>query len=110
MMTGTSIQALASRAADAAATLKLIANEQRLLLLCRLSQCESPVSELVELTGLSQSAVSQHLARLREGGMVRTRREATTIFYRVADQGVHDLIGMLCDRFGGPRPAPERLT
>jgi DNA-binding transcriptional ArsR family regulator len=105
MMTGTGIAGLASRAADAAATLKLIANEQRLLLLCRLSQGESAVSELVELTGLSQSAVSQHLARLREGGMVRTRREATTVFYRVADQGVHDLIGMLCDRFGGALPA-----
>jgi DNA-binding transcriptional ArsR family regulator len=100
-MNGNSIEALASRAADAAATLKLIANEQRLLLLCRLSQGESAVSELVELTGLSQSAVSQHLARLREGGMVKTRREATTIFYRVADQDVHDLIGMLCERFGG---------
>ena len=106
-MTETSIAVLASRAADAATTLKLIANEQRLLLLCRLSQGESPVSELVELTGLSQSAVSQHLARLREGGMVRTRRESTTIFYRVADQGVHDLIGMLCDRFGGARPASD---
>jgi DNA-binding transcriptional ArsR family regulator len=101
MMTGASIETLASRAADAAATLKVIANEQRLLLLCRLSQGECPVSELVDLTGLSQSAVSQHLARLREGGMVRTRREATTIYYRVADQGVHDLMGMLCDRFGG---------
>lgn len=101
MMTGTSIELLASRAADAAATLKLIANEQRLLLLCRLSQGECPVSELVDLTGLSQSAVSQHLGRLREGGMVRTRREATTIYYRVADQAVHDLIGMLCERFGG---------
>jgi DNA-binding transcriptional ArsR family regulator len=105
MMTGSSVEMLASRAADAAATLKLIANEQRLLLLCRLSQGECPVSELVDMTGLSQSAVSQHLARLREGGMVRTRREATTIFYRVADAGVHDLIGMLCDRFGGARPA-----
>lgn len=101
MMTGTSIDVLASRAADAAATLKLIANEQRLLLLCRLSQGECPVSELVDLTGLSQSAVSQHLGRLRQGGMVRTRREATTIYYRVADQAVHDLIGMLCERFGG---------
>ena len=101
MMSETSIAALAGRAADAAATLKLIANEQRLLLLCRLTQGECPVSELVALTGLSQSAVSQHLARLREGGMVRTRREATTIFYRVADQAVHDLIGMLCERFGG---------
>jgi len=110
MMSGTSIQALASRAADAAATLKLIANEQRLLLLCRLSEGECPVSELVELTGLSQSAVSQHLARLREGGMVRTRREATTIYYRVADQGVHDLIGMLCERFGSARPEAAGLA
>ncbi len=100
-MTGTSIEVLASRAADAAATLKVIANEQRLLLLCRLSQGECPVSELVQLTGLSQSAVSQHLGRLRQGGMVRTRREATTIYYSIADQAVHNLIGMLCERFGG---------
>jgi len=104
MMAGTSVEQLASRAAEAAETLKLIANQQRLLLLCRLSQGEAPVTELVELTGVSQSAVSQHLARLREGGMVRTRRDGTTIFYRVADQGVHDLIAMLCDRFGGARP------
>jgi ArsR family transcriptional regulator, virulence genes transcriptional regulator len=101
MIPGTSVEMLASRAADAAATLKLIANEQRLLLLCRLSQGECPVSELVDLSGLSQSAVSQHLGRLRQGGMVRTRREATTIYYRIADQHVHDLIGMLCERFGG---------
>lgn len=105
MIAQTRVAALAGRAADAAATLKLIANEQRLLLLCRLAQGECPVSALVELTGLSQSAVSQHLARLRDGGMVLTRREATTIYYRVADQGVHDLIEMLCERFGGPRPA-----
>jgi DNA-binding transcriptional ArsR family regulator len=106
MMTEAGMDALASRAAEAATTLKLIANEQRLLLLCRLSQGECPVSELVEMTGLSQSAVSQHLGRLREGGMVLTRRDATTIFYRVADQAVHDLMGMLCDRFGGSRPTP----
>ncbi len=104
MITETSVAVLASRAADAAATLKLIANEQRLLLLCRLSQGECPVNELVDLTGLSQSAVSQHLARLRDGGLVRTRREATTIHYRVADQAVHDLIGILCERFGNPSP------
>jgi DNA-binding transcriptional ArsR family regulator len=105
MIAATSIELLASRAAEAANTLKLIANQQRLLLLCRLSQGECAVSTLVEMTGLSQSAVSQHLARLREGGMVRTRREATTIYYRVADQGVHDLMDMLCDRFGGAQPA-----
>jgi DNA-binding transcriptional ArsR family regulator len=106
MRTGTSIEVLASRAAEAAATLKLIANEQRLLLLCRLSGGECPVGELVDMTGLSQSAVSQHLAKLRQGGMVRTRRDATTIYYRVADQGVHDLMDMLCDRFGGGAAMP----
>ena len=105
MMTDNGYAMLAGRAADAAATLKLIANEQRLLLLCRLSQGECPVTELVTLTGLSQSAVSQHLARLRDGGMVRTRRDGTTIYYRVADDEVQNLIGMLCDRFGGARSA-----
>ena len=48
-----------------------------------------------------QSSMIAYRDGLRQGGMVRTRREATTIYYRVADQGVHDLIGMLCDRFGG---------
>lgn len=110
MMADADIAALASRAADAAETLKLVANEQRLLLLCRLVQSECSVGELIALTGLSQSAVSQHLARLRAGGMVRTRREGTTIHYRVADRDVHDLIGMLCERFGGPRPTSRSMT
>ena len=79
MMRQAGITALASRAADAAVTLKLIANEQRLLLLCRLSHGTCPVSELVDLTRLSQSAVSRHLARLRDGGMVRARAEAKAI-------------------------------
>jgi DNA-binding transcriptional ArsR family regulator len=103
------VAALAQRAAEAAATLKLMANEQRLLLLCRLSQGEAAVSELVALTGLTQSAVSQHLARLRAGSMVQTRRVATTIYYRVGDQAVHELLGMLCERFRGLQPA-ERTT
>lgn len=91
---------LMEHAAEAAETLKLLANEQRLLLLCRMSQGEASVGELVDLTELSQSSVSQHLARLREGDMVATRREGTTIYYRLADDNIHALIDMLCDRFG----------
>lgn len=95
------VAALAARASVATATLKLLANEQRLLLLCRLSAGEAPVGELVDHLGQSQSSVSQHLARLREGGLVATRREGTVIHYRLADAGVSQLIDALCDRFGG---------
>lgn len=102
MMADTPAAALAACAEDAASVLKLLANAQRLIVLCRLSEGEASVNTLVELTGQAQSSISQHLAKLREGGMVATRREGTTIFYRLADEGVHALIDMLCDRFGGP--------
>jgi DNA-binding transcriptional ArsR family regulator len=93
---------LAEHAAHAANVLKLLANEQRLLILCRLTQGEFAVGQMVELCGQSQSSVSQHLGRLREGGLVKTRREGTTIYYSLADEGVRKLIDMLCDRFGPP--------
>lgn len=97
---------LAAHAAEAAGVLKLLANEQRLLLLCRLAQGELSVGQLVELCDQSQSSVSQHLARLREGGLVRTQRDGTTIHYSLADESVRQLIDMLCERFGpsGRRP------
>ena len=91
---------LAQHAAHVASVLKLLANEQRLLILCRLTQGEFAVGQMVELCGQSQSSVSQHLGRLREGGLVKTRRDGTTIYYSLADDGVRKLIDMLCDRFG----------
>jgi len=94
------VEALVARAAHAATTLKLLANEQRLLLLCRISQGEVSVNDLVNHLGNSQSSVSQHLARLRDGGLVATRRDGTAIYYRVADASVYQLIDMLCARFG----------
>ncbi|OYX63309.1 MAG: transcriptional regulator [Sphingomonadales bacterium 32-64-17] len=90
---------LAQHAAHAASVLKLLANEQRLLILCRLTQGELAVGQLVELCKQSQSSVSQHLGRLRDGGLVKTRRDGTTIYYSLADDGVRTLIDMLCDRF-----------
>ena len=80
------ISGLEANADEAAEFLKLLANEHRLLILCQLvSNREMTVNDLVEAVGLSQSALSQHLGRLREDGLVAFRREAQTPHYRLAD-------------------------
>lgn len=87
-------------AAEAAAMLRLLANERRLVLLCTLIvEGEAHVGRLAERVGLSQPAVSQHLAKLREDGLVTTRRSGTTIFYRIADPRVARVIETLKDIF-----------
>lgn len=86
----------ALEASKAAAVLRLLANEARLLVLCHLSEAsELSAGELTRRVGLSQSALSQHLARLREDGLVATRKEAQTVFYRVADPKVHRVLALL---------------
>ena len=99
-MTNEASEILCERATEVAAFLKLVANEQRLLLLCRLREGEASVGELVGLCNLSQSSVSQHLARMRDGGLVQTRRETTTIYYSIANQRVLALMQFLCENFG----------
>ena len=71
-------------AGDAAQLLKVLANEKRLMILCLLVDSERPVNELNALLDLSQSALSQHLAVLRDDGLVQTRREAQSIVYSIA--------------------------
>lgn len=90
---------LCDRASEVAGLLKLVANEQRLLLLCRLREGEASVGELVELSALSQSSVSQHLGKMRAGGILQTRREAQTIFYRLVDPHVVALMEFMCERY-----------
>ena len=91
---------LQARAAEAAALLRLLANENRLLLLCHLAgRGELPVGELTAAIGVSQSAVSQHLAMLREAGLVATRREAQSIHYRLADPRAAHLLQVLRDLY-----------
>jgi DNA-binding transcriptional ArsR family regulator len=81
---------------QAAALLRLLANERRLLLLCYLmSEGEVTVGRLAGHVGLSQPALSQHLQRLRDDGLVATRREGTTIHYRIADDRVARLLATL---------------
>ena len=74
---------LQARAREAGALLKAMGNERRLLILCHLAEGEKSVGELEEMIDLSQSALSQHLARLRREGLVQTRRKAQTIFYSI---------------------------
>ncbi len=94
-------ESLEARAVEAARLLKLLANEQRLTVLCRLSAGEMSVTELGHHVNLSQSALSQHLAKLRAEGLVATRRDAQTIYYRLEDPIAERLVGVLCDLYGG---------
>lgn len=75
----------AARAGEAAELLRALGNEARLMVLCQLAEGEHAVGALQEGSGLSQSALSQHLAKLRQAGLVATRREGQAIFYRLAD-------------------------
>ena len=92
---------LESRAGEAAELLKLLANDQRLIILCRLSDEELSVSELGEYVNLAQSALSQHLAKLAAQGLVATRREGQNIYYRLANPTAQKLVGALCELYGG---------
>ena len=90
------IAELERKAADAAGFLKLLANENRLLILCRLALVpEMSVTDLAEAVELSQSALSQHLAKMREDGLLATRRAAQTVFYRIADHNAARLLALL---------------
>ena len=88
-------KALQEKAGQASRLLKSLANERRLLIMCHLSQGEKSVGELEPLIGLSQSALSQHLARLRRDHLVKTRRDAQTIFYSISSQEAQSVLGTL---------------
>jgi ArsR family transcriptional regulator len=87
-----SIAEMTERSAEAEAFLKQLANAKRLMILCVLSEGELSVRELNERVPLSQSALSQHLGKLREANFVATRRESQTIIYRLADPRVEKII------------------
>jgi DNA-binding transcriptional ArsR family regulator len=102
------MQDLATRSAEAEELLKALANSHRLMILCELREGERSVTALEEVVPLSQSALSQHLAKLREGGFVSTRREAQTIYYSLADERVVRLIEVLHELFCAPAKSQTR--
>lgn len=105
------VAALEVRAGEAAALLKALSNEHRLMILCRLMAAgELCVGALVEAVGLSQSALSQHLARLREEGLVAYRRESQTLFYRVADARAARVVALLLQLYCPDLPRGGSLS
>ncbi len=89
-------RALERQAAQVAGLLGALANERRLMILCRLVEWgEANVGALADAIGLSQSALSQHLARMRQEGLVAFRRDGQTLWYRIADPRVEELFATL---------------
>ena len=89
---------LEANAGEAARLMLLLANRNRLLILCELlARREASVGTLVKAIGLSQSAISQHLARLREDALVAYRRESQTLLYRVDDPNAIHILAALKD-------------
>ena len=86
----------------AATLLRLLGNEKRLMLLCQLADGELSVRDIQSRVGLSQSALSQHLALLRAEGVVGTRRESQTIYYRIVDHAAMRIIETLAELFCPP--------
>jgi ArsR family transcriptional regulator len=89
-------RAIEKAALELAGVLRAIANERRLLILCKLVEWgEANVTSLADAIGLSQSALSQHLAKMREEGLVTYRRDSQTLWYRIADPRIEDLFATL---------------
>lgn len=93
--------AMLERAGDAATFLKALANDQRLAILCTLLDGPQSVGQINERVELSQSALSQHLAVLRENKLVSTEKEAQTVYYSISDQRAKRLLALLHECFCG---------
>lgn len=86
---------------QASRAMKAMSHPLRLKILCVLGDREVSVQDIVENVGTSQSNISQHLAILRDKGVLRTRKEANRVYYRIADKRTLQLIGMMRDVFCG---------
>lgn len=92
-------EVMIERAAEAAAFMKALAHEGRMMILCHLSAGEKTVTELENLLGQRQAAVSQQLARLRAEGLVSCRRDGKARLYSVADPRAAELVGLMYKLF-----------
>jgi ArsR family transcriptional regulator len=97
------IEKFAAKAQQAAQLLRALSHEARLMVLCQLTKGEESAGALQAASGLSQSALSQHLAKLRAEGLVGTRRAAQTIYYRIADPNAAKILETLAQIFCPPR-------
>jgi ArsR family transcriptional regulator, virulence genes transcriptional regulator len=89
MLKNITLENFATNAAQAAGLMKAMGNEKRLMILCKLVECgEMSVIPMAKAVGLSQSAVSQHLARMRKESLIDFRRDGATIHYFIADKKI----------------------
>jgi ArsR family transcriptional regulator, virulence genes transcriptional regulator len=86
---------LEQHAAQAASMLKQLANPVRLLILCQLIEGEKSVGEMIQSIDISQSALSQHLAKMRVAGLVEAEKRGQMVFYRIVDMRAHALLSTL---------------
>ena len=107
-MTRVSPKRMHRAAGTASRLMAALANDSRLMILCQLTEGEKTVGQLTGLIGLSQSALSQHLARLRTDKLVRTRRQAQTIWYSLHGDAAKRVIDLLFDMFCAPRARPSK--
>ena len=100
---------LADKAQEASHMMKLLSNERRLLLLCHLADAgEMSVGALADSVGLSQSAASQHLALMREDGLITFRRDGQSLHYKIAHLKVAPFLSMLKTVFCNPPASPGK--
>lgn len=102
MLVNLNISELETNAGEASAFLKALSHPKRLLVLCNLVDDEVTSGELAERLGISHPNLSQHLAKLKSENLVATRRTATTIYYRVADPRISEIINVLYEMFCAP--------
>jgi ArsR family transcriptional regulator len=108
MAAGLDLESFEKKAAEVAGILRALSNERRLMVLCKLVEWgEASVNTLADAVGLSQSALSQHLAKMREEGIVAFRRESQTLWYRVADPRIEQLLATLYGLYCAPGLASQ---
>ena len=96
------LELMQENATRASELMKLLGHPHRLMILCQLNQGECSVGELSEKIGINQSPLSQHLARMRKEGLVKTRREAQSIYYSLASDDVTRVIEVLYELYCKP--------
>lgn len=100
---------LEEKAAEVAGALRAVANPRRLMILCRLAETgEASPGALAQSVGLSQPALSQHLAKMRAEGLLAYRRQSQTLWYRIADPRIAQLLATLHDLYCAPSPRGRR--
>ena len=100
---GNDLASFEKNATEVADILRALANERRLMILCQLVEYgEATVGSLVDTVGISQSALSQHLAKMRDEGIVAFRRDSQTLWYRIADGRIEELFATLHRLFCKP--------